>query len=151
MSKEVKMMANNTNHPAPNEKHLEFLQNTITRMGQNSFQAKTWGISVVSALLAFMLSQQDAHIKHLCIIISMIATVLFCLLDVYYLYLERGYRSLYNIAAGMKNGQSVRKYDMKIPGNERGFVKYLGAFFSFSTGAFYGLMLIGLIVMICLM
>ena len=143
-------MANNNHRSEPDEKHLEFLQNNITRMGQNSFQAKTWGISVVSALLAFMLSQQDAHIKHLCIIISMIATVLFCLLDVYYLYLERGFRVLYNIAAGLKNGQSVRKYDMKIPEKERGFAKYMGAFLSFSTGAFYGIMLIGLIVMICL-
>lgn len=52
-------MANNSNRTVPDEQHLEFIQNNITRMGQNSFQAKTWGISVVSALLAFMLSQQD--------------------------------------------------------------------------------------------
>ena len=145
-------MANNANRTVPDEKHLEFIQNNITRMGQNSFQAKTWGISVVSALLAFMLAQQDAHIKQLCVIISIIATVLFCLLDVYYLYLERGYRALYNAVAGLTTTrQRIEKYDMKIPKEERGFVRYLGAFLSFSTGAFYGLILIGLVVLICLM
>ena len=111
-------MANNVNRTIPDEKHLEFLQNNITRMGQNSFQAKTWGISVVSALLAFMLSQQDQQVKQSCIIICIIATVLFCLLDVYYLYLERGYRALYNAAAGLKPGQRITKYDMKIPEKE---------------------------------
>ena len=144
-------MASNVNRIIPDEKHLEFLQNNITRMGQNSFQAKTWGISVVSALLAFMLSQQDQQVKQSCIIICIIATVLFCLLDVYYLYLERGYRALYNAAAGLTPGQRITKYDMKIPEKERGFIKYLGAFISFSTGLFYGVMLTGLIILICLM
>ena len=144
-------MTNNTNRTVPDEKHLEFIQNNITRMGQNSFQAKTWGISIVSALLAFMLSQQDVQVKQSCIIISIIATVLFCLLDVYYLYLERGYRALYNVAAGLTSGQRIAKYDMRIPGKERGFVKYLGAFISFSTGLFYGAMLTGLIILICLL
>jgi len=143
-------MANNANQTIPDEKHLEFIQNNITRMGQNSFQAKTWGISVVSALLAFMLSQQDAQVKQSCIIISIIATVLFCLLDVYYLYLERGYRALYNATAGLTSGERIAKYDMRIPKKERGFVKYLGAFISFSTGLFYGAMLTGLIILICL-
>ena len=144
-------MTNNTNRTVPDEKHLEFIQNNITRMGQNSFQAKTWGISIVSALLAFMLSQQDVQVKQSCIIISIIATVLFCLLDVYYLYLERGYRALYNVAAGLTSGQRIAKYDMRIPEKERGFVKYLGAIISFSTGLFYGAMLTGLIILICLL
>ena len=145
-------MANNhNNRPEPVEKHLEFLQNNITRMGQNSFQAKTWGISVVSALLAFMLSQQDQKLKQSCIIICIIATVLFCVLDVYYLYLERGYRSLYNAAAGLIPGQIIAKYDMKIPKKNRGFIKYLGAFISFSTGLFYGAIIAGLIILIYLM
>ena len=33
-------------------KHLEFIQSTITRMNQNSFQIKGWMITLVSALLA---------------------------------------------------------------------------------------------------
>lgn len=33
-------------------KHLEFIQNSITRMNQNSFQIKTFTITIVAALLA---------------------------------------------------------------------------------------------------
>lgn len=132
----------------PDEKHLEFIQNTITRMGQNSFQAKAWGISIVSALLAFMLSQSDHKLKIICIVIAIVVTLLFCLLDVYYLFLERGYRSLYNSVAGLTPNHSVKKYDMKIPAEEKGFGKYVKALFSVSTGIFYSVVIIGLIIMI---
>lgn len=138
----------NNNPPEPNETHLGFLQSNITRMSQNSFQAKGWGISIVSALLAFMLSQDDYTLKLTCIWISILVTILFCLLDVYYLYLERGYRELYNIVSGLVSGRTVQKYDMKIPESERGFKKYMRAFLSLSTGAFYGAVLLGLIIMI---
>ena len=37
-------------------KHLEFIQNVITRMNTNSFQIKTWAVTLVSALLAIFAS-----------------------------------------------------------------------------------------------
>lgn len=132
----------------PDEKHLEFIQNTITRMGQNSFQAKAWGISIVSALLAFMLSQSEHKLKIMCILIAIVVTLLFGLLDVYYLYLERGYRSLYNSVAGLTPNHSIRKYDMKIMKKDRGFGKYMKALFSVSTGLFYSIVIVGLSIMI---
>lgn len=36
-------------------KHLEFIQNVITRMNTNSFQIKAWAVTIVSALLAIAL------------------------------------------------------------------------------------------------
>jgi len=36
----------------PNEKHLECIQNSITRMNQCSFQMKGWAITLASALIA---------------------------------------------------------------------------------------------------
>ena len=42
-----------------NIKHLEFIQNVITRMNTNSFQIKGWSIVVVSALLAIYASTKD--------------------------------------------------------------------------------------------
>ena len=39
-------------------KHLEFIQSTITRMNQNSFQIKGWMITLVSALLALYASSE---------------------------------------------------------------------------------------------
>lgn len=141
-------MGNNNQSQKPNDTYLGFIQSTITRMGQNSFQAKSWGITIVSAILAFMLSQDDHSLKEMCIYISIAVTILFCMLDVYYLYLERGYRSLYNIAAKLKPNVSVSDYDMQIPKSERGFISFFKAFISLSTGAFYGAVIIGLIIIL---
>ena len=33
-------------------KYLEFIQNIVTRMNQNSFMIKGWTVAIVSALLA---------------------------------------------------------------------------------------------------
>ena len=39
-----------------NEKHLEFLQNNISRMNQCSFQMKGWSITIVAAFIAAFVS-----------------------------------------------------------------------------------------------
>lgn len=122
------------------EVHLGFIQNVITRMGQNSFQAKAWCVTVVSALTAFFFSSKS----HASCVIGIVAAVLFCLLDSYYLYLERGYRSLYNIAAGLVDKKHVNSFDMSIPKECRGFQKYLKALCSVSTGVFYLALIIGM-------
>lgn len=38
----------------PNVTHLGYIQSTITRMGQNAFQAKAWCITIITALLVFI-------------------------------------------------------------------------------------------------
>jgi hypothetical protein len=50
-------------------KHLEFLQNVITRMNSNSFLIKGWTVTIVSAL--FALASKDANINY--ILVSYIA------------------------------------------------------------------------------
>jgi len=42
-------------------KHLEFIQNVITRMNTNSFQIKGWCIVIASALLAIFASTKDNY------------------------------------------------------------------------------------------
>jgi hypothetical protein len=42
-------------------KHLEFIQNVITRMNTNSFQIKGWSIVIVSALMAVYASTQNSY------------------------------------------------------------------------------------------
>ncbi|MEE0745502.1 MAG: hypothetical protein UIL73_03335 [Anaerovoracaceae bacterium] len=132
----------------PNETYLGYIQSTITRMGQNAFQAKAWCITVVAAVLIFYLGK-DASGQHLiCTIIACAVTALFCLLDSYYLYLERGYRKLYQYAAGLESiSPPIRDYDMQIPKNERSIWQYLKALFSISTGLFYGAIILLLIVL----
>lgn len=117
-------------------------------MRQNAFQAKAWCITVVAAVLIFYLGK-DASGQHLiCTIIACAVTALFCLLDSYYLYLERGYRKLYQYAAGLESiSPPIRDYDMQIPKNERSIWQYLKALFSISTGLFYGAIILLLIVL----
>jgi len=142
-------MKDNDKQIQVNEKYLDIIQATITRMGQNSFQAKTWGITIVSGLLVFMFNKEgsDNSMKILCIGVAIVVTCLFCFLDTYYLYLERGYRDLYNIAANLIEDKTVKDYDLSLPKESRGFKKAINAFFSYSTGLFYCVVVFGLILL----
>ena len=42
-------------------KHLEFIQNVITRMNSNSFLIKGWAITLVSALFALAANGSNIH------------------------------------------------------------------------------------------
>lgn len=75
-------------------KHLEFIQNVITRMNANSFLIKGWMITLVSAL--FALAAKDADARYAVIIFFVIPS--FWALDAFYLSLERQYRALYDKA-----------------------------------------------------
>ena len=133
---------------APNETYLGYIQATISRMGQNAFQAKTWCITVVTALLVFFLEKSPECSKSITIYVLAGVVILFCLLDTYYLYLERGYRKLYKIAAGLEPAaENLFDYDMQIPKIGRGIREYGKAFLSVSTGLFYGLIIVLLIVL----
>ena len=73
-------------------KHLEFIENAITRMNTNSFMIKGWTITLVSAL--FALAAKDAN--RLYVFIAYIPLPLFWILDGFFLSKERQYRGLYN-------------------------------------------------------
>ena len=72
-------------------KHLEFIQNIITRMNTNSFQIKGMSITITAALLA--LTASDYNISYISIVYF--ALFVFWGLDAYYLSQEKGYRKLY--------------------------------------------------------
>lgn len=91
-------------------KHLEFLQNIITRMNTNSFQIKGMAVTIVSAFLALYASTQ----KVMFIFISVIPTILFWFLDSYYLQQERKFRGIYKDVAGLNETNPVRPYEMPI-------------------------------------
>ncbi len=73
-------------------KHLEFIQNVITRMGANSFMLKGWMVTLVSAL--FALAAKDAEAGY--ILVTYFAIPVFWYLDAFYLSQERQYRGLYD-------------------------------------------------------
>ena len=73
-------------------KHLEFIQNTITRMAHNSFLLKGWCITVVGAIIGLNKDGIDWEITMLAIFL----TLMFWILDGYFLSQERYFRARYD-------------------------------------------------------
>lgn len=81
--------------------HLEFIQNVITRMGNNSFLIKGWIVSIVVAL--FALSDQDSDQSF--IVVAYCSVPTFWLLNGYFLSQERKFRDLYNAVRVLPENQ----------------------------------------------
>ena len=80
------------NHESPAvQKHLEIYQGAITRMAENSRSCKVWCVTLVSAILVLVARTGEADHA----LIALAPTILFYVLDAYYLSLERGFRSSY--------------------------------------------------------
>ena len=72
--------------------YLTILHSVIARMGSNSSNCKTWCVSLVSAIVVVVADKGKPNY----VWIAIIPIALFLLLDSYYLFLERQFRSLYN-------------------------------------------------------
>lgn len=78
--------------------YLGFIQDVINRMGSNSFLVKGFAITLISALVAAL------NGKYFFILIL---TILFWIVDTYYLYQERLFRNLYkNVINGIEPDDS---------------------------------------------
>ena len=88
-------MANNSNLDVESsavQKHLEIMQGVIQRMAENSRSCKVWCVTLVSAIL--VLVARTGKADHA--LIALAPTVLFYVLDAYYLGLERRFRNSYS-------------------------------------------------------
>ena len=72
--------------------HLEFLLGVIDRMADNSRSCKVWCVTLVAATL--VLVARTGQPQHA--FIAFTPTLLFLVLDTYYLALERAFRDSYN-------------------------------------------------------
>ena len=130
-------------------KHLEFVQNVITRMNTNSFQLKGWAITIVSALLALYASSTNVCY----IFVAIVPTLIFWFLDAYYLRQERRFIGLYNdivngsIKAEQLLSMSIEKF--KYTKNDKNSKKYCycNAFWSPTIAGLYCTMAIILILL----
>lgn len=109
--------------------HLEFIQNTITRMNTNSFQLKGMAITIVAALLAVY----GSNPKVLFVFIGVIPCTVFWFLDAYYLQLERKFRGVYKGASGLDKDNTIVLYDMPINDYTDGDYSYCNSFWSKSV------------------
>lgn len=82
--------------------HLGFIQNTISRIGSNSFFIKGWVITIVSAIFVLAIKYSEVKI----IYVSVIPVVAFWYLDSFYLRKERIFRKIYNKVAS-EDGKNI--------------------------------------------
>jgi len=73
-------------------KHLDLIQAIITRLSNNSFLIKGWCITLMVGLFALYAKNSESKYIFICLY----PTILFWIIDSYYLSLEKTYRSLYN-------------------------------------------------------
>lgn len=71
--------------------HLNMIQQTITRMSNNSFSLKGWAVGIMIAIYSFA-----GENTYKAVVVTLIPLIVFWLLDGYYLTLERKFRELYN-------------------------------------------------------
>jgi hypothetical protein len=105
-------------------KHLEFIQNIISRLNSNSFQIKTWAITLIIGLFAVYATNH----KTVFIIISAFPIIIFWFIDSYYLYQERKYRKLYNEI--IKQNNSIPEYSLDTTSFKFGIIDYFKSLFS---------------------
>ncbi len=112
-------------------KHLEFIQNIITRMNQNSFLIKGWTAAITSAL--FALASKDTDVRYA--LLAYIAIPTFWVLDGFYISTERKFRDLYSDVA--KKVPSEIDFQMNISAYHKGDRTWLRGIFSKTLSPFY--------------
>ena len=118
-------------------KHLEFVQNVITRMNTNSFQLKGWAITIVTALLALYASSTNV----IYIFVAIVPVIVFWCLDAFYLKQERLYRKLYK---DIVEDNNIQRFDMNASKYE---VCYCKVFWSKTIAGLYCTMAILLLLL----
>ncbi|MDR0926383.1 MAG: hypothetical protein LBO69_01280 [Ignavibacteria bacterium] len=115
-----------------NEKHLEFIQDVITRMNTNSFQIKAMAVAIFTGICGIYVVNQINCI----FLIGIIPTLLFWFLDAYYLQQERKFREVYNKVAGLESklNKDIKDFEMPIKNVE---ISYCKVFWSCSVFSLY--------------
>lgn len=123
-------------------KSMEFCQNTISRMAQNSFSLKAWFLVAFSALFTFFaksVSGETDYQASLMDIVWLVPMLMFPVLDAYYLKQERMFRDVYDDFANAINSKNeVRSpFDLKPNEKQRDRFTILNVVFSVSVGWLY--------------
>jgi uncharacterized membrane protein YwzB len=90
--------------------HLSIMQSIIQRMASNSASCKAWCITLVCAILVVVADKEKSQYS----LIAIIPTVLFLVLDTYYLALERIYRQSYNTFIKKLHSKKISTSDLYV-------------------------------------
>lgn len=122
--------------------HLNIMQDVIRRMAENSRSCKVWCVTLVSATLVLVTRTESP--QHA--LIALVPTLLFLVLDAYYLALERSFRTSYDTFVANLHGGGVdvtKVYEVKPTG--MGWKAVVWCFRSFAVLPFYVLLTITIV------
>lgn len=112
-------------------KHLEMIQNIITRMANNSFLLKGWAVTLLTGIFA-LVWEKDGFLHYL---LAYIPVFMFWFLDAYYLRQERLYRGLYD---EVRQSTAITSFSMVPPSiSVKSRYCYANALFSKTEAGFY--------------
>ncbi|MFA5804231.1 MAG: hypothetical protein WC879_06275 [Melioribacteraceae bacterium] len=122
------------------QNYLTILQSVINRMANNSSSCKTWCITIISAIIVIVSDKQKPNL----VWISIVPLFLFFMMDVYYLSLEKQFRSMYNCIIKKVHTNSANIEDVFIVSPSYNFFEttkfIIKALISFSVYPFYCLL-----------
>jgi hypothetical protein len=115
--------------------YLNILQSVINRMASNCAGCKTWCITLVSAIIVVLLNNNKCEF----IYIALAPTILFLLLDSYYLAMEKSFRDKYNSFIEKLHSDRAFKSDLFVVSPEKAVNSFLilNSFKSISVWPFY--------------
>lgn len=118
-------------------KYLEFIQNNISRMSNNSFLLKGWSVTLVAAILALNFRMSSMFF----ILIALLPGLSFWGLDAFYLALEKKFRDLHKEAVE----GNVEIFNLSTPGEKVSLKDWLKALISRSTFWFHVVIVVAVV------
>jgi hypothetical protein len=117
-------------------KHLEIIQQVVTRMANNSFLLKGWSVTLVSAILAIVASKDGLHKM---VWVAFLPVLMFWLLDGFFLRQERLYRILWDrVRTG--DQETPTDFNMSTEGVAAEVSPWLAVCFSRTLWIFHGVL-----------
>ena len=131
--------------------HLSMMQAVITRMAENSRACKTWAVTLVAAILVvvsrFGSTDGQSAFGSEAALIALVPTILFWLLDSYYLALERGFRESYDRFIKQLHTSKLENNEVfKIVPTAKAKSQTFVCMWRFATGPLYGVVAIVIVV-----
>lgn len=128
--------------------HLGWIQGVINRLANNSFLLKGWSVVLVSALFAIG-ANDTASINRVFIYLAYFPAVMFWVLDAYFLWQERLFRTLYKKVSETK--EENIDFSMNVSLVEKETSGIISSLFSLTVLGFHGAIIFSIILVMALL
>ncbi|MGF7104427.1 hypothetical protein JOD26_002157 [Limosilactobacillus caviae] len=82
--------------------YLRLIEESIVRMGTNSFLIKGWSLTAIGGLITLYITKINYSWARNLLLLCLAVCIIFWFNDAYYLYQERKFRKLYNKARRLR-------------------------------------------------